>query len=449
MAILTADGPTASKGWLSRWVPVVLIIAAAVIAHTVLRQYMGAFVSKIVLDVGINVVLAVSLTLVNGFTGQFSIGHAAFMAVGGYTAASITYYVSMVVFGGPEPVAGALSTMISGRENVPLFAKGDAIFAGSLVVGGLVAAGCGFLVGLPSLRLKGDYLAIVTLGFGEIFRVLIQQTADVAYYVEDVKDAPLVGVMQVFSSPRAEWEAPIWARLGGPVGFTGIPTYNSLFWTLLVTGLTLLVAYRLKRSTHGRAMLSIREDEVASESMGVNTTRYKVRAFVIAAFFAGVAGALFAHTTGVTLKANELAFAKSFDIIIMVVLGGLGSISGASLAAVILTMLPELLRKPEQLVAMWPWAAGVVVVGVVCTLLAKNKIGGGAVARAGGLGIGLGGAALVLAGLGAIAMRAGLDLSQYRMVLYALALILMMILRPSGIMGVRELWERAFWRGGC
>jgi len=151
------------------------------------------------------------------------------------------------------------------------------------------------------------------------------------------------------------------------------------------------VAFRLKKGTFGRAFLSIREDEIAAEAMGVNTTRYKVWAFVISAFFAGVAGGLYAHTLGVGLSAETAGFLKSFDIIIMVVLGGLGSISGAALAAAVVTLLPELLRNRH--------------VGPI-------------------------------------------DLSSYRLVIYALALILMMIFRPKGLLGVSELWDRSLWTRG-
>lgn len=368
-------------GWLVRaWGPVLAAVALALFAHMVLRPRLGDFASKLLLDIGINVVLAVSLTMVNGFTGQFSIGHAAFMAVGGYVAAGIVYYGSFLLLGDAELHPGFLSTMRV-HEGGTWFTQGDALFVGSILVGGLFAGVCGYFVGLPSLRLKGDYLAIVTLGFGEIVRVIIQRSQDVLYDVDEVKAAPVIGAAQLFNTPRAEWQAPLWSRLGGPVGFSGIPTYNSLFWSVLAAGLTLLIAYRIKVSSHGRALLSIREDEIASEAMGVNVTKYKIRAFVISSFFAGVAGALFAHTSGVTLKANELGFVKSFDIIIMVVLGGLGSISGASIAAAILTVLPEALR----------------------------------------------------------------GVAEYRMILYALALVLMMIVRPQGLFGVHEIWDRAAW----
>jgi branched-chain amino acid transport system permease protein len=221
----------------------------------------------------------------------------------------------------------------------PFIASGDLLFLVSLLIGGLLAAACGYIVGLPSLRLKGDYLAIVTLGFGEIVRVLIQVfTSDVLWDVNEIKSTPF-------------YKLPMY--LGGPVGFSGLPFYTSLFWVTLFCGITLLVAYRLKESTHGRAFLSVREDEIAASAMGVNTTKYKIRAFVIAAFFAGIAGGLYAHTVGVQLNANELGFVKSFDIVIMVVLGGLGSISGAAIAAAILTPLPELLRNPNDLLLAW------------------------------------------------------------------------------------------------
>jgi branched-chain amino acid transport system permease protein len=438
-------------------IPIAAIITLAVLLQAALKPWLesisgGDFYAKVLLDIGINVALAVSLTMVNGFTGQFSIGHAAFMAVGGYTAAGIVYYGSMFAFGAVDAnKAGALSTMAAGHHSGPLFLGGDLLFIIAIIVGGLVAALCGFLVGLPSLRLKGDYLAIVTLGFGEIVRVLIQQSADVSYDAEDLKNAPLLGVGQLFTTPKADWQAPIWARLGGPLGFSGLPFYTSLFWAFLVAGLTLLVAFRLKRSTFGRAFLSIREDETASEAMGVNTTRYKVWAFVIAAFFAGVAGALFAHETGIQLSAQELGFQKSFDIIIMVVLGGMGSISGAAIAAAAITILPELLRDPTKLVG---WQPGILAVTLAVALLAAG-FRFGLNRRATPLwATAIGGLALIAMtwlGFGIVKVAAGLghpldiQLGNYRMIIFALSLILMMILRPQGLLGVREIWDRPLW----
>jgi branched-chain amino acid transport system permease protein len=240
--------------------------------------------------------------------------------------------------------------------------RGDLLFLGGCVCGALVAAGAGYIVGLPSLRLRGDYLAIVTLGFGEIVRVLLQRTGDVLTSAEAVEKAS-VGTLAT--------------SLGGSLGFSGLPYYTDLFWVYLFVTITVVVALHLKFSSYGRAFLSIRENEIAAEAVGVNTTKLKVRAFVLAAAFAGIAGGLFAHEVGTSLNPRELGFQKSFDIVIMVVLGGMGSVSGAVLAAIVLTLLPEALR----------------------------------------------------------------GFSEFRMPIYALALILMMILRPQGILGLKEIWE--------
>ncbi|MBL8747305.1 MAG: branched-chain amino acid ABC transporter permease [Phycisphaerae bacterium] len=409
--------------------PLLVGVGVALALQFFAKPVIGDFYAKVLLDIGTSIILAVSLTMVNGFTGQFSIGHAAFMMVGGYVSGGIVYYGSLLAWGSADMAGGALSSMIDGRE-APFLTWGDALFAGSLVAGGLVAAVCGYVVGLPSLRLKGDYLAIVTLGFGEIVRVLIQsQTSDVLYTVEEVKET-------------AWYLMP--TKVGGALGFSGLPFYSSLFWVFLGVAVTLLVAYRLKDSATGRAFLSIREDEIASEAMGVNTTQFKVRAFVIAAFFAGVAGGLFAHSIGVQLNPGELGFLKSFDIIIMVVLGGLGSISGAAIAAAIVTILPELLRNPEPLLKMWPVLAGLaavlLVAAVVCAMTgrrARSLVAWMCIVLT-LLGLGFGARA---------AAAAGHNLGDYRMILFALALILMMILRPQGLFGVREVWDRSLWKG--
>jgi branched-chain amino acid transport system permease protein len=247
---------------------------------------------------------------------------------------------------------------------------GDLVFIVACLLGGLAAALAGYLVGLPSLRLRGDYLAIVTLGFGEIVRVLLQTSRPQITTLAEVQATPV-------------YKLPL--HLGQALGFNLIPAYTTLFWIYLAVCATVLVAYRLKYSTAGRAMLSIREDEIAAQAMGINTTRYKMRAFVLSSFFAGLAGALFAHQIG-SINAAELGFIKSFDIIIIIVLGGLGSISGAVLAAALLVLLPEVLRV----------------------------------------------------------------VAEYRMIAYALMLILIMILRPQGLLGIREIWElkpiKKLWR---
>ena len=381
--------------------PLLAGIAISALVAFALQPLMKVFHVKVLTDIGINAVLAVSLTMVNGFTGQFSLGHAAFMALGGYTAVALTYYGSFLIWGSAAVQTGFL-------------APGQLLFVVACVAGGLVAAGFGWVVGLPSLRLRGDYLAIVTLGFAEIVRILIQQTGEVKYTLDTVRQA----------SPF-----DLATSLGGSLGFTGIPKYTSLFWVGMGVTAVLLVAHRLKSSSYGRAFLSIREDEIAAEAMGVPVARYKVQAFVLAAFFAGIAGALFAHEVGTALNPVELGFQKSIEIVIMVVLGGMGSISGAAFAAVLLTVLPEWLRQPTHV-----WPLGIVLVAAVL-LLSRGRNRRGAVVLA---------VLVVVAEIArTIALARGVNLADYRMIFYSISLILMMILRPQGLLGIREIWETA------
>jgi branched-chain amino acid transport system permease protein len=344
--------------------PLLIGIILALLLQGLVQPAVGGFGANLILFAGINIILAVSLTIVNGFTGQFSIGHAGFMALGGYTAAAIAYYGSVKIFGDARTHSGWLSyTGRAGFAPHNLFGSGDLLFLFATVAGGLVAAAAGWIVGLPSLRLRGDYLAIVTLGFGEIVRVILQGT--------DPQLRP--GQAQLIrSTPSLD----LLNKLGGALGFIGIPSYTTIFWVYIWVAIMLAVAIRVKYSSYGRALLSIREDEIAAQAVGVNVTRYKVRAFVLSSFFAGVAGALTALQIG-SMNAGELGFQRSFEILIMVVLGGLGSISGAALAAIILTALPELLRF----------------------------------------------------------------VNEYRMIVYSLLLIVMMIVRPQGLLGVREIWD--------
>ncbi len=267
-----------------RWLLTAVLVALGVSALSgfVKRYYVG-----IAVDVGISIILAVSLNLINGYTGQFSLGHAGFMAVGAFTSAKLTLELS---------------------PNVPEAAQ-PVLFAGAMLVGGVAAALAGLAVGLPSLRLKGDYLAIVTLGFGEIIRVIFQTS-------------------QAF---------------GAATGLTGIPRWTTLFWAFAVAALAVYVVASLVNSTYGRGFLCVHDDEVAASAMGISPTRYKVTAFVIGAFFAGMAGALYAHHKQV-LKPDGFDFMKSIDIVVMVILGGMGNTVGVILAAVLLTVLPELLR---------------------------------------------------------------------------------------------------------
>jgi len=272
------------------------LLAAIVLAYLAshFSGRINSYYLQVLIFIGINITLAVSLNLINGYTGQFSLGHAGFMAIGAYVAAYLSEEYSARFFQG---LGGANTWTIA------------VLFLCVLIAGGLAAALAGLIVGIPSLRLKGDYLAIVTLGFGEIIRVLIQNT-----------DA-----------------------VGGPRGLSGIAGYTNLFWTYSVAAITIYVVVSLVDSTYGRGFLTVRDDEIAAEAVGVNTTRYKVTAFVLGAFFAGIAGGLYAHST-TYINPSGFDFQKSIEIVIMVILGGMGSTAGVALAAVVLTLLLEYLR---------------------------------------------------------------------------------------------------------
>ena len=349
------------------------------------------------MDGGIAVVLAVSLNIVNGYTGQFSIGHAAFFAIGAYTAGAITYYASLMIWDSPAAMG--------------IWSSQSLIFVAATVTGGLAAAAAGWLIGLPSLRLRGDYLAIVTLGFGEILRVLLQQTNTQLYSREEIKAA----TFSQFVPPP----------VGGALGFINVPKLTNVFWVSLFAGLTLLVAWRLKKSTFGRSMIAIRENEIAAESMGVNVTRLKVWAFVFAAFFAGVAGSLYAHE--VQLTPQDAGFLRSFDVVIMVVLGGLGSITGATLAALLVVVAGEWLREPTHV---WHVFGAVAIIRILFWP-------GGRVKAA----IWWAGLIALVEGLRSLAILYDIDLGEYRMIIFALVLILTMILRPGGLMGTHEITD--------
>jgi branched-chain amino acid transport system permease protein len=273
----------------------VSLLAAFGISH--FSEAFDPYFLDVLIGIGINVILAVSLNLVNGYTGQFSLGHAGFMAVGAYLSAAVSMFL------GPR---------LLGLDGGNAFQQ-NSLFLGALVAGGLSAAFAGLLVGVPSLRLKGDYLALVTLGFGEIIRVTFQ---------------------------NIEW-------LGGALGLNGIPAYTSIFWVLAFVAITVFVVTCLVNSTYGRGFLATHDDEIASEAVGLNTTRYKIVAFVIGAFFAGVAGGLYGHFK-MTITPTGFDFTKSIEIVVMVILGGMGNTMGVILAAVLLTLLPELLRPVAE-----------------------------------------------------------------------------------------------------
>src|SRR5574344_777352 len=287
------------------------IVVFAVLQGLISAKIIGSFWQLNLLIIGINIILSVSLNLINGYTGQFSLGHAGFMAVGAYV--------------------GVICTT---NFHLPF---GIALLAGAAAAGVL-----GFLIGLPTLRLRGDYLAIATLGLGEIIRIVIM---NIEY-------------------------------VGGAAGFKGIPHYTTFAWVFFVMLFTLFFIKNFVNSSHGRACIAIRENEIAAEAMGINTTRYKVMAFAIGAGFAGVAGGLFAHCFDI-INPGSFTFLASFNYLIMVVLGGLGSITGSIAGAFVVTFVSAAL-------ASWP---------------------------------------------------------DFRMIIYALVLIFLMFYRPQGLFGYVELTQ--------
>ncbi|WP_144513164.1 branched-chain amino acid ABC transporter permease [Bacillus sp. FJAT-22090] len=298
-----------------------LFIVAAVLVYAVVQVLiangtLNQFYSNTLIFIAINIILAVSLHLVIGITGQFSIGHAGFLAVGAYISAIVTM-----------------------KLHLPFFV--------AIIVGGVIAALAGLVVGIPSLRLKGDYLAIATLGFAEIIRIVF---LNIDY-------------------------------VGGAAGMqvSHLTTWTYAFVCLVIT---IVVIVNFTNSRHGIAAISVRENEIASDAMGINTTYYKVIAFAIGSFFAGVAGALYSHNFYI-IQPSQFGFLKSFDILIFVVLGGLGSLSGAVLSAILLTVVSTYLQGyPET-----------------------------------------------------------------RMIIYSLVLILVMLYRPKGLMGTMEITDYfKLWR---
>lgn len=304
-------------------------------------QIFNPYIQQTLNLVLVNIILAMSLNLVNGYTGQFSLGHAGFMAIGAYTSA----YLSMQMSAPAAMVPHLL------------------YFIFYSIISGTFAAVAGWLVGQPSLRLKGDYLAIVTLGFGEIIRVII------------LNSNALGGARGFFGvpSPRA-------MSFGT---FSLNPFYSFYLISILWVLICFFVIYRSIHSTHGRAFMSVREDEIAADSLGINTTQVKVKSFVVSSFFAGVAGSLFAHCMNF-IAPSSFSMLMSINVVIMVVLGGMGSMTGPILAAIIVSILPEALRPLQELTG-----------------------------------------------------------QDYRMIIYSLALIILMLVRPQGLLGHKEIWN--FW----
>ena len=310
---------------LSLYLLIVVLMASGVLSN---------YLSNIIITICITIIMTASLNVTTGLLGQLALGHAGFMAIGAYASAIFTKSVTLD-FGLSFPL--------------------------SLLLGGVVAALFGMLIGIPALRLQGDYLAIITLGFGEIIRVVIVNL--------DITGGAR-GLSRITRMSRAFSEDRV---LSGIIAFTLV---------FLITALVIASIFTLGRSRHGRAIISIRENAIAAEATGIPTTRYKLLAFTFAAFYAGVAGGLFAHQTSI-IEAKMFDFNKSIEYLVMVVLGGMGSITGSVISSVVLVSLPELLR--------------------------------------------------------------GMD--KYRLIIYSLLLILMMLFRPSGLLGTREfsmlkMWER-------
>lgn len=288
----------------------------------------GEYYRGILITIGINIILATSLNIVCGYLGQLPLGHAGFMAVGAYAGA---------IFMKSTPAA-ALLRAGNHAAVIPYI-----IIA--VILSAVVAGVFGLIIGIPALRLKGDYLAIITLGFGEIIRVVLTNIDSV------------LGFKFTY----------------GASGLARIPKFTSLNVIFVFTAICLFLIHTFMKSRHGRAVLSIRDNEIAAESVGINTTFYKTLAFVFSAMLAGIAGCLYAGYIG-SLYPSTFKFMKSIEILVMVVLGGMGSMLGSVISAAVLTALPEILRS----------------------------------------------------------------FSEYRMVVYSLALVLMMLFRPKGLMGTYD-----------
>jgi branched-chain amino acid transport system permease protein len=303
---------------------VLAVLTLVTISGLIYFGIIDEYTAQILTLAGINVIIALSLNLISGFTGQLALGHAGFMAIGGYATAVLVMQCS-----------------------VPM------VFA--ILIGGVVTAIFGYVIGFPTLRLKGDYLAIVTLGFGEIIRVIMINAEKIT---------------------------------GGAAGLKGIPSFSedillsptvSFIWVFIFMILIIVLINNLIHSSQGRAIISIREDEIAANSMGVNSFYYKMFAFTFSAFIAGVGGGLYALFFGY-LNPTMFNFLKSLDFLVIVVVGGMGSITGTVIMGFVLTYLQEFLRI----------------------------------------------------------------LQDYRLVIYPVLLILIMLFRPTGLMGTKEISLSSF-----
>jgi branched-chain amino acid transport system permease protein len=278
-----------------------LTLGAAVVGLVLLFVFDGIFdpfTMQIFKLCAINIILALSLNLINGFTGLFSLGHAGFMAVGAYTCAILTM----------SPAQKEMNYYL--QPIVPWLAQVQMPFLPALLLGGLFAGFIGWLLGMIALRLRDDYLAIATLGFSEIIRVLLTNAQSIT---------------------------------NGSLGLKGLPRFTTMWWAWGAAILVTVFLVLLIKSSYGRAFKAIRDNEIAAESMGINVFGMKVLSFTISSFLAGIAGGLLAHYL-TTIDPKQFIFLKTFDILLIVVLGGVGSITGSVVAAIVVTISMEALR---------------------------------------------------------------------------------------------------------
>lgn len=386
--------------WGTRIGSILIALAGSFALQMAAKATLSDFGLRLVFLACLYVTLAVSLNLINGIAGQFSIGHAGFYMVGAYTGGFLSNRMYSAQSLGP--IAWVILTMLAGA-----------------VVAGLA----GLIVGLPSLRLRGDYLAIVTLGFGEIIRILVQNTKE-------------VGAAEGLNLPL-KVENPIWVAC-------------------LLAVICVALCRNLMTNVHGLPFLAVRDDEVASGAMGVNVTSTKVVAFVLGSALAGAAGSLYAHSGGF-IEPQMFTMETSFIILTMVVLGGTGSITGSAIAAILLAALPELLRQGPPTTAAVILAGAIAIVATVITIKRvgdsfHGSLGGKALRVLGAIVAGIVVGFILSKILGQVPSLAGrvIELKQLRLVIFAATLIILMLLRPQGIFAHHEFswdWVRK-WRLG-
>jgi len=387
---------SAPAGMVRRAGVAVAVVGLLALLEIVLRHAINPYIYDILIRIGITIVLAVSLNLINGFTGQFSLGHAGFMAIGGYASGALTYHLGprwIATLPFPEPVSQIV------------------LFVSALLLGAVLAGAAGLIVGVPSLRLKGDYLAIATLGFGEIIRVMV------------------INLDRMVSVTRPVAERDSYVLIGGAKGLSGVPQYSNFFWVFLAVVGVVLMVRNLVRSALGRACIAVREDEIAAAAMGVDTTRTKVLAFVIGSAWAGLAGGLHGHFIQ-GLYPNDFTFLQSIDVVVVVVLGGNGSLTGSVVTAALLRIVENVLRT-------LPGAATVFylfIVGGAALSWSKSKARRGAFFLK--FAVYLIGLTLML-----VFMHDWLQsrIAFLRGALYAFILIVLMLNRPQGLLGRHEL----------